>query len=250
MAGPPTLLASALLAIVTGVGFAVIGALVARRRGARQGSAATMFGLFWFSAATIWITQGLGSLAGWMGVASLPLLQALDEVSSPAYCLAAASLLYYVAYLLTGRAVLLAPILLYYLAVDLAIRWRVALSRRLGVDVQAWQVVFEYETPLQGPAYTLLVALLALPLLGAILAYGSLWFRVKEAAVRYRVALVTLGLLAWVLTEALAATSGITNTAAGELLRRVVALGSTVVLFLAFRPPAWARERWGAQAAF
>lgn len=235
---PVTLLASAALALLTGAGFAIVGVMMMRRAPPTQGQAArVMFALFWTSAAIIWITQGLGSLSGYLGVASLPLLSALDQVSTPFYCLAAASLLYYVLYLLTGRARLLVPILTYYLVLFFLLRWRVESAQRLDINVQDWVVSFVYATPLQGAAYSVIVSLVSGPLLLSILAYGALFFRVDEPAQRYRIALVALGLLAWIGTESIAFTTGFATTAAGEITRRVVALASTLVIVLAYRPP-------------
>jgi len=104
-----------------------------------------------------------------------------------------------------------------------------------------------YAAPLQGPAYSIVVALIAGPLLLAILAYGALLLRVKDPALRYRIACVSVGLLVWIATEAFSYTSGIASTPAGELTRRAVALGSTILVLAAYQPPRFARERWPAQ---
>lgn len=243
-----TLAASATLALATAAGFCTVGAVLGRASVGDGGrSAWAFFRTFWFSAAIIFATQGLGSLAGALGIVGFPLLQALDEVSSPFYCLAAAGLLYYVLYLLTGRARLLPVILTYYLALLVALRWVVASAGRTGIVVTDWQVNFTYTTPLQGPLYTAVVALIAGPLLLAIVAYGGLWFRVREPALRYRIACVSIGLLVWIATEAFSYTSGIASTPAGEIVRRAVALGSTVLVLAAYQPPRFARERWQAQ---
>jgi len=241
-AGPPTLLASAALALGTAVGFAIVGRSVASRAAPAGGGrgALAMFQLFWASAFAVWTTQGLASLAGGLGFASLAFNSALDQVSSPFYCLAAASLLYYVLYLVTGRERLLLPILVYYGVMWLLLRWRVEFAQRLDVKVNAWSVGFVYATPLQGWPYTLVILGISGPLLLAILGYASLWFHVEQPLVRYRIALVTLGLVGWVGTESLVFALGLADTAAGELTRRAVALASTIVIFLAYKPPdAW-----------
>jgi hypothetical protein len=233
---PITLLASALLALSTAAGFAWVGAITWRRlKPVKGGSALTMFALFWASAAIIWTAQGLGSLAGYSGRATLPLLSALDQVSTPFYCLAAASLLYYVLYLLTGRERLLGVILAYYLVLFFLLRYRVESAGRLGVEVGDWVVNFVYATPLRGLEYTILVALISTPLLLGILAYGALYFRVPDASTRARIALVTVGLLLWVGTEAVAFASGFATTATGEKTRRAAALLGTVLVVLAYQ---------------
>ncbi|MHB8586903.1 MAG: hypothetical protein ACYDDF_13830 [Thermoplasmatota archaeon] len=240
---------SAILAIGTGIGFATIGWLTVRRTNVRAGSAWTMFGVFWFAATAIWVSQGVSSLAGFFGITSLAFQEALDEVGGPAYCLAAASLLYYVLFILTGRSRLLGPILIYYVVVDAAIRYRVAEAHRLATIVGDWQVTFQYATPLQGLQYSVLVALLAVPLVVAVVAYGVLALRAPDGGTRYRGLLVATGLLVWVMTEALAASSGIAETTTGEVVRRVVALASTGVILLAYRPPAFAQRRWHVRPA-
>lgn len=248
---PWTLLASAVLSLGTAAGFLAIGLLVTRRaRGDEPAGAAELaFRVFWFSAAIVWGAQGAATLAGYLGVASRALVVGLDQVASPFYCLAAAMLLYYVLYLLTGRARLLVPILVYYLLAYVALRVIVESSHGVGADVGGWQVNVRWERPLQGPAYSLVVALISVPLLGAVVAYASVFFRVDDPAARYRIALVATGLLAWVGTEALSFTSGLASTTAGELARRLVALGATLLILMAYRPPAWVRARWTAQNA-
>lgn len=233
---PATLLASALLALSTAGGFAWVARVMWKRAAPAKGaSALAMFTLFWVSAAIIWASQGIGSLAGYLGVATLPLISALDQVSTPFYCLAAAGLLHYVLYLLTGRERLLGPILAYYLVLFFLLRLRVESAGRLGVEVGDWVVTFAYASPLQGPAYTAIVALVSVPLLLAIVGYGTLWFRVEDPAQRTRIALVTTGLLGWVGTEALAFTTGFANAPEGEITRRIVALAGTILVLLAYR---------------
>jgi hypothetical protein len=245
-----TLYVSAGLALATAAGFGTVGRLVLRRGSRSPSVALASFAAFWWSAAVIWADQGLAALAGATGQASLPLLRALDQAVTGFYCLAAASLLFYVLYLLTGKQRSLGPILLYYLALFVALRYRVESALPVRVDVGDWQANVVYAEPLQGAVYTLLVALMVVPLLAAIVAYGALAFRVQDASARYRIACVTLGLLVWVTTEALAYTTGAAGTTQGELTRRLVALGSTVFVLAGYLPPRFARARWGATPAF
>ena len=233
---PWTLLAGAVLSLGTAAGFVAVGVAVSRRLAARTRPAELAFRAFWFSAAVVWGAQGLMTLAGFLGVATRGVVMALDQVTSPFYCLAAGSLLYYVLYLLTGRERLLWPIAAYYFLAYVALRLVVESAHGVGVEVGAWQVNLLWETPLQGPAYTLVVALIAGPLLAAVLAYASLYFRVEDKVARTRIALVAVGLLAWVGTEAFSYTSGMARTTAGELTRRLVALGATVLILAAYRP--------------
>ena len=233
---PWTLLAGAILSLGTAAGFVAVGLAVSRRfEAAARPPAVHAFRAFWFSAAVVWAAQGLMTLAGYAGVATRGVVMALDQVTSPFYCLAAGALLYYVLHLLTGRERLLLPIAAYYFAAYVALRVVVESAHGVGVDVGAWQVNVAWEAPLQGPAYTAVVALISVPLLASVLAYASLWFRVDDPAARRRIALVAVGLLAWVGTEAFSYTSGLARTTGGELTRRLVALGATMLILAAYR---------------
>lgn len=245
-----TLYVSAALALATAAGFGTVGQLVLRRGSRAPSLAIVGFAAFWWSAAVVWADQGLAALAGATGRASLPLLRALDQAATAFYCLAAASILFYVLYLLTGKQRALGPILLYYLGLFLALRYHVESALPVRVDVGAWQANVAYAAPLQGPRYTLLVAMMVVPLLASIAAYGALVFRVRDPGARYRIACVTIGLLVWITTEALSYTTGAASTAEGELTRRLVALGSTGIVLAGYAPPRFARQRWGARPAF
>lgn len=244
MPAPPTLLASALLALGTAVGFLVVARLVGDR--SSRATAARLFTLFWVGMALIWSLQGFVSLAGYVGFADFALVATADDAVGALYCLVAACLLYYVLYLFVGRSAIVWPVLAYYFALYLALRYQVNDTPRVGIEVTAWQVNILFATPLQDAGYAAVVALIAGPILAAVAAYGSLFFRVSDAATRYRIACIATGLLVWVVVEASAFATGLAATAEGELARRLVALLSTLAIAAAYRPPRFARERWGA----
>lgn len=244
-----TLLVSALLALGTGAGFAAIGRLMLKSSTRKDHAATVMFALFWFSAAIVWTTQGLTNLVAATGHLTFAIMNALGQVGDLFYCVAAAGLLYYVLFLLTGRQRILVPILVYYLVLFFLLRLQTEVARRLDVEVGRWVVTFVYETPLQSPTYTIIVLAIAGPVVGAIFAYASLLRHTPEPAKRYRIVLISMGLLIWIGMEAFSFTSGFSRTDAGEITRRLVALGSAFVILLAYRPPAFARRRWLAEAS-
>lgn len=246
MTGPLTLLASALLALGTAAGFLVVARRVQDRQSAS--TAARLFTVFWIGMALIWSLQGAVSLAGYLGVAHFALVATADDAAGALYCVAAACLLYYVLYLYTGRRGLVFPVFAYYFALYLGLRYQVNQTPRIGVHVGQWQVNTVFATPLQDGGYVAVVALISGPLLAAIVAYGSIFFRVDDAATRYRIACICAGLLVWVVTEASAFATGLAATSEGELVRRLVALASTITVAAAYLPPRFARQRWGATA--
>ena len=245
----PSLLLSGLLGVTTSAACVAVGFLVARpARRSQAWLVSTSFPAFWHSAGVVTGSQGLRALAAAFGVDSFPLIVALEGVTTPFYCLGAASLLFYVLYLLTGRTTWAIPVALYYLALLPVLRYYVALAHPIGYEVTEWQVNYVYEHPIHRPGYVLALGLVMAPVLAAVAAYGSLAWRVHDAASRYRIACVASGLGLWVLVEGLAFASGFAATDAGELTRRAVGLLATGVTAMGYLPPAYARRRWGARS--
>lgn len=243
-----TLLLSAALALGTALGFTAVGFLVGRRRPrAPSWLASIAFAAFWQSAAIVSASQGLRALAAWLRVDSMPLIVALEHVSTPFYVLAAASLTYYVLFLLTGRANIATPVALYFLALFPLLRYHVARAEPIGYVVTDWQVNYVYVQPLQWWGYTASLLLLTLPAILSVVAFATL-ARGADPATRYRIACVTAGLALWVGIEAFAFASGLAATTAGEIARRSMGLAAAGVVVAGYLPPAWARRRWGARA--
>ena len=107
----PTLLLSAALAFATALGFVCVGLLVWERRGRSDTWLGTVsFASFWHSGAIVIFSHGVRSATAWLGLDSMALMVALEEVSTPFYCMAAAALVYYVLFLVTGWSWLAAPV--------------------------------------------------------------------------------------------------------------------------------------------
>lgn len=245
-----TLLASALLALGAAAAFVGVGFLVARPVRSGASLASVSFPVFWHSAAIVFVSQGTRTLAAYLGLDSMALVVALESLSTPFYCMSAAALLYYTLFLLTGRGSLAIPIAGYYLAMLALLRYHVALAEPTGYVVTAWQVNYVYLQPLQSASYTAALVLTVAPLLLAILAYGSLALRLPEHAMRYRVAMVFLGLALWAGFEAYSFGSGLAATSTGEVLRRATGIGGAALVAAGYLPPAFARRLWGAKPAW
>jgi hypothetical protein len=243
----PTLFVSAALALATTAGFCAVGFLVARPRSrAPTALASAAFATFWHSAAVVSASQGLRLLAAALGEDTMALVVALESLTTPFYCLAAASLLYYVLFLFTGKQEFATPIAIYYLALLPLLRYQVARADPIGYTVTPWQVSYVYAQPLEWWGYSLTLALVVTPVLAAVCTYASLVARVSDPPTRYRATCVTVGLALWVSIEALSFASGLADTAPGEILRRLVGIASATAVVAGYAPPAYARRRWGA----
>lgn len=247
---PPTLAVSAALALGTAIGFAVVGALVAgRTTRAPAQLAAYAFAAFWFSGAIVAGSQGARLFSASLGIDSMALIVALEQVSTPFYCMAAAALVVYVLYLHTGRSGLAIPVTLYYLVLFPVLRYHVARADPIGYVVTDWQVNYVYAQPLQSTGYAIALALVTLPVIASVIAYATLANRTSDVPTRYRIVCVSAGLALWVGIEAFAFATGLAATSAGEILRRSLGIAAAMAVVLAYAPPAWARRRWGARAS-
>lgn len=237
-----TLTLSALLAYGSAAGFLLCARLALKGReagGARLGLAG-----FWMGAAGVAAIQGTRSLSVTLGVDSFALIRALDQAATPAYCMAAAGMSYYVLYILTGRATVAIPLGLYYAVMVPVLRYPVELAHPIGYAVTDWNVNLVYDAPLAGPTYTVALALTAVPMWLSVAAYGSLWFRARGAEAKYRIACMTLGLLLWVGAEVVVWATGLAATPQGEVARRLIGLAVAVVVGIGHAPPALIRRRW------
>jgi hypothetical protein len=240
-----TLLASAILAWASAAGF-LLCARLALRGTNESGGARLSLAVFWMGAAGVAAIQGARSFSASFGYDSFILIRALDQAATPAYCLSAAGLLYYVLYLLTGRARLAIPVFAYYMVMMPVLRVPVEMARPVGYDVGEWNVNLVYEGSLAGPAYTTALALTALPLLAAMLAYFALIWQVNEPAVRYRVVCTAIGFVLWIGVEVVVWAAGLASTGPGEIARRVVGLAVALVVGIGYFPPMALRRRWAA----
>lgn len=240
-----TLALSAFLAWGSALGF-VLCARLALRGTSEAGGARLALALFWMGAAAVAAIQGMRSASVVLGVDGFALIRALDQAATPAYCMAAGGMVYYVLYILTGRATLAIPVAVYYIVMVPVLRYPVELAHPIGYAVGPWNVNLVYEGALAGPAYTLALALTAVPMWAGVLAYASLLFHTPEPAARYRIACMTVGLLLWVGAEVVVWAAGLAATPAGEVSRRLIGLGVAVVVGIGHAPPAVVRRRLAA----
>ena len=238
---------SAFLAWGSAIGFLLCARLALK--GNEAGGARLSLAAFWMGAGAVAAIQGARSVSAVLGVDSFALIRALDQAATPAYCMAAGGMVYYVLYILTGRATLAIPVVAYYVVMVPMLRYPVELARPIGYEVGEWNVNLVYEGALASPTYTLALAFTALPMWAGVLAYASLAFRVPGPAARYRVACMTAGLLLWVGAEVVVWAVGLAATPAGEVSRRLIGMAVALVVGIGHSPPAIVRRKLDAMQA-
>ncbi|MCA1813024.1 MAG: hypothetical protein LC624_03615 [Halobacteriales archaeon] len=242
-----TLLVSAGFAFVSGIVYSVVGQAVRQRAvGEAHRRANFMFALWWWSLAALSIINFASALSAAAGlVPSVPLLVAVSDTTLLLLCVALMGLLYYLLYLFTGRAGLLAPIVAVYLGVFLLLLWLIAASDPVGVEVARWGTRLTYADP---PSSALGVALavgLLLPQALGALAYLNLARRLEDRAQRTRVEMVSVSILLWFLSSLAGSAAGLGQNDAWQVASRCISLAASLTILAAYRPTPWMQRHWG-----
>ncbi|HWG92508.1 MAG TPA: hypothetical protein VNZ52_16805, partial [Candidatus Thermoplasmatota archaeon] len=158
------------------------------------------------------------------------------------------ALMYYLLYLYTGKASLLGPLTATYGLLTLLFMYTVSWLHPIGVERTAWSVRTLNENALTAGPALLVIFAFVIPVLVATVAYGSLFFRLKDPSQRYRVGLVSGAFLAWfgwaLLVSLMNVATGTKQPPLGIIVvSRLFGLIVPLLIVLAYRPPRWIRER-------
>lgn len=239
--GTLTLFVVGAVHLLTAASFVAVGERLRRRdlspavRGAN-----TAFVLWWWAMAAYLALEGGFVVAASQGWTSLPAYVAARYAAGPLLSFAAACLAYHVLFLYLGPSRLLLPLAMYYEAAAIGYAYSIHSHGPLGVHATDWGLVLDYAQPIQGPLWIGVLASIGLPLVVGGLAYLSLVPRLDRAQ-RYRVLLVGVSLLLWVV-------GGFAGQVAGSGRTKfltIVGLGllTSGTVLLAYFPPKWV-GRW------
>ena len=246
---PDTLLLVAAFSVVTAALYVYVGRVILRRHVEGDAKlASTLFATFWFG---LGAATGVGSvitLLGWLGVTDLSIYLTVVQVTFLVIMVAVWALMYYLAYLFTGNRSLLIPISAYYLVFYAFTVYLIVLVDYQSVAVEEWRVrLVAAAQPSRAISVAFGLALIVPPLIGAV-AYARLFFKVEGATQRYRIGLVSGTILAW-FGSSLAAQLFQANTSAWwQVASRAISVVAALLVYFAYRPPAWVRARYGIEA--
>lgn len=215
--------------------------------GARLANA--LFGVWWVSLAVVFVLIPLSSVpARVLGYRNLALSVTLLNAMLILIVAAVWGLVYYLAYLYTGSHRIFWPITAFYIALAVVLIVLIAWMRPIGFS-ETGTLAYENDA-LQGTPAVILGLFFSGPVVLAALAYGSLLFRVKEAALRYRIGMVAGAFLVqfgWSLaSSALELGRRFPESTALTFVSSAIGLLAGVAILLAFRPPRPIRDRLGA----
>lgn len=224
--------------------FAVIVSLLVARHLLRRPlagdprTATRAFALWWIGFAGNTGANTLSWLAAAYGMATPAVIAPLTYVSGTAIAVMIGGLLYYLAYVFTGRTRWLRAVVGFYSASWIALVALVAYLQPIGIRLtqHAGEVTYAIQPP-PAAALWLGVFFLLPPLVGAI-AYGTLALRVKDAAHRYRILAVSIGIFAWFATSLILTGAGAKGDVASSIAK-TVGMSCLLLILSAYVQPAW-----------
>ena len=244
-----TLLIDAALLLLSAALFALVGRVTSRRHvGGGAQLAATLFSLWWYVIAALNTVTAFTHILGWAGYTDLALHETFTFVAMFLLCLALWALLYYLVYLFSGSRRFLVPISAFYAVYYAALVYLVTYSHPTSVNVQDWTVSLAFERQVVGLPLALASLLFVIPPILGALGYARLYFRVEDATQRYRIGLVSATIATWFGVVLIAWMADVSHATWWQLASRVIGLGAALLVYAAYRPPAWVRARWGIQS--
>jgi hypothetical protein len=202
------------------------------------------FTLFWLGLALVTFIGGIESAAAAYAPPALSLVVSLYYIEILALCATLWGLVGYLVHLYSGKTYL-APLTAMYALLYVLLVYFITASSPDGVTVTLGAVGVHYATLVGGPILAVLVLILVVPEFLCAILYFSLFFRTRDVTSRYRIALVSWGLLAFFGLDVvdLAARLGGSTLAVG--LGAALDLIPVLVILAAYYPPRTVRERYG-----
>lgn len=242
-----TLILSTLFALVSAGIYMYVGWRLSRRLVATlQARVAWLsFTVWWYGLAASSLIAGLLNLLGALGQTNLPLFVTANYVNLLVSCLALLALFYYLTFLFTGNSRWLGPLAVLYSGAYILLVYFVTASEPLGVTLERWSTTLAYRTPLTTPFIIMLIVFLFASQLMGGFAYFTLYFRVPESTQKYRILLVSWGIISWFLTPFIGIAAGLTEQDWWQVLSRLIGLAAALTVLLAYLPPRWVQQRYG-----
>lgn len=238
MTTDPRLVADALLGILSAALFAYVGRLNRIRAAGSEDAhrALGQFATWWQGLAAYTLVGAVRSALGAWGFLDIRVHVALEALGYAPLFLALWGLLGYLVFIYAGTHRWQPLLKGYHAALFVAFVLLLAWTRPYAVDATGWRTSLLYEHPLQGPVLALAVFAILGPVILAALGYAGLYARTRDARARRRVALVSVSLVLWFGLSALSRAT-VSPAVWWPLATRLLGLGATLLLLLAFREP-------------
>lgn len=235
----------AILPIATALLLAYVGTLVTTKRAGEDARPALVaFAVWWFSAASVLVITAMPTVLTLLGVGDATLFTALVYLNAVPLSVALCALLYYLTYIYTGRRSAIWPLALLYSAFFAFTLFYYSQAGPRHVEITAYSVRTLGEVRPAAWLSALFGILLAGPILTAVVLYASLFFRLKEAEQRYRVAIVSTAFGLWFAPVLVGFLAGWSGAEWFPLVYEAPGVFAATLIVLAFKPPSFVQRRW------
>jgi hypothetical protein len=241
MASPLVTIIQATVQLVSAGLYLWVGHIVLQRQVTGEAKRANaLFGVWWIALGIVFLLSPFYSvLPRLFGYEDLALAVTLLNLILVLIVVGVWGLVAYLAYLYTGSSRSFWPITAFYVLLTLALLYLIAWLGPDGFD-EMGRLTFQREQLSGAPAVSLGL-LFSLPVVIAALAYGSLFFRIREPTPRYRIGLVAGAFLlqfGWsTLSSILQLPQRYPDSLTLALVSNALGIVSAVCILLAFRPP-------------
>lgn len=240
--------------LLTGLAFALgsaamftyVGRMQMRRQVVGEARVAlNLFAIWWYALGAVTFGGAVFNVIGHLGVRDVALWQVYTYLAIGGICLALWGLLYYLVYLFTGQTAWLPILSVFYVFVYVYVLYWVQVQIPNGIQVTEWSVQLSYAKPDTGILSFVILLVIVVPQILAGLAYFTLFFRVRERAQRYRIALVSWSIVGWFGSSVIAAflPEAFRESDGWQVLQRLIGLTAAALIVMAYKPPAGI-QRW------
>jgi hypothetical protein len=242
-----TLFIATAFALIGGITYIYIGWWLGKRvvSSADSRLAWQAFTIWWFALAGTTLLGAFQNLLGALGHTELPLFVTAQYVNTLVACIALWGLVYYLIYLFTGNSRALVPLSIFYIIYYILLIYYYTASVPKNVEIGRWSATLVYENSLTGPFFVILAVLLLFPQILGSLAYFTLYFRVSDVTQKYRVLLVSWGIIFWFSSPLIGLAGEIAEQDWWQFASRFINLGTALVILMAYMPPRWLKQRYG-----
>lgn len=229
------------VSLATALVYATVGRQVLRRADETSKGPLRAFALWWLALALYTTMLVARDAFAVFDMLDRNMLKTVTHLSVGPLVFALWGLFYYLAYIFVGGKRLFWPSVALYALVYAIFVFIVVTLEPAGVVLRTWDVRIDYATELPPPVDVLVLVLLIVPILLAVIAYATLFFRLEKGEQRLRVGVVSLAILAWFGGSLLAALMGLAEVEWWGLGGRILSIASACAVAFAYATPR--RER-------
>lgn len=244
---PSTLALGFVVPYLSGGLLMAIGEMIRRRAVASAPREALLgFAAFWYGFGATMVCYGTFSLLVFLHLTDIEIHLTLLHLLSLPLSIGLAGLVYYLLFIYTGRRGWLVPVLALYTLFFAFNQYRYAAGPDPHLLVTPWQAGAVVGAPdgAQAGLFRIFTAVLAVPVLVAVVAYASLLFQAKGGEQRYRIAMISGAIFLWFAVFLVGFLTSDPTASWKPLLYQGMGIPVGLLVLLGYRPPESIRRRF------